>query len=163
MATKKLDSTGLTQVWGKITDNFETKKNVESKVGAKANKATSLSGYGITDAYTKEEADSAISTAVGAALTGIYKFKGSVAFADLPTEDLKDGYVYNITDAFTTTDAFEEGEGKSYPAGTNVAYVESDAKWDCLAGIYDFSEFLKSSDIVDITSDEIDAICVISD
>jgi hypothetical protein len=153
MATKKLDSTGLSQVWGKIKDNFATKTNVETK----AEKATSLSGYGIVDAYTKSETDNAIKTAV----TGVYKFMGSVAFASLPTENLADGYVYNITDAFTTTDAFKEGAGKSYPAGTNVAYIASDSKWDCLAGIYDFSEYLKQSDIVDITSDEIDAICVI--
>jgi hypothetical protein len=61
-----------------------------------------------------------------------------------------------------TTDAFREGSGKSYPAGTNVAYVEADKKWDCLAGTYDFSSYLTADDIRSLTSEEIAAICVIS-
>jgi hypothetical protein len=212
--TKKLDSTGLSQVWGKITDNFDTKNSVDTKVGAKADKATSLSGYGISDAYTKTEVDNKVNakadastslsgygitdaytktetdTKVGAkadkatslsgygisdaytktetdaaiknAVAGVYKFQGSVEFANLPTSGMSDGYTYNITDEFTTNANFKEGAGHTYPAGTNVSYIGSDKKWDCLAGIYDFSEYLKASDLENITSDEIDEICVIS-
>ena len=69
--------------------------------------------------------------------------------------------VYNIQDEFTTTTVFLEGSGKTYPAGTNVVYVATSSKWDCMAGIYDFSEYLKASELVDITSDEIAAICVL--
>ncbi|MGN0404461.1 MAG: hypothetical protein ACI4F1_04510 [Bariatricus sp.] len=127
-------------------------------IAGKADKASTLSGYGIGDAYTKTEADEAISTAVNQAIAGVYKVKGSVAFADLPTDAVK-GDLYNITDAFTTTDNFVEGAGAKYPAGTNVAYTE-DGKWDCMAGTYDFSEYMKKSDIRSMTSEEIAAICV---
>ena len=107
------------------------------------------------DVYTKAEVDNKIDSAI----SGVYVFKGSVNFAELPTEGLKVGHTYNIKDAFTTTSGFVEGTGKEYPAGTNVAYTE--AGWDCLAGIYDFSEFMLKSDLTDITSEEIDEICVI--
>lgn len=141
-----------------ITDAY-TKTETDTKVSAKADKATTISGYGISDAYTKTEVDSKVSSAVNTALTGIYKVKGSSTFANLPTS-ASAGDVYNVTDAFTTTSSFVEGTGKSYPAGTNVVYT--DKGWDCMAGVYDFSEYLKADDIVDITSDEIDKICVIN-
>ena len=40
---------------------------LQAALDSKANKATTLAGYGITDAYTKGETDSAIATAVAAA------------------------------------------------------------------------------------------------
>lgn len=180
--TKKLNKLGLTQVWTKITELFASKTEVStinttlttvkgttetnsSEIGtiktSKADKATTLEGYGISDAYTKVETDSKISDVVTGAISGIYVVKGSVAFASLPTENVKEGYVYNVTDAFTTTENFLEGAGVSYPAGTNVVYTEG-GKWDCMAGTYDFSEYMKSADLVDITEEEINAICVLA-
>lgn len=170
-ATNKLNKTGLSQVWSKIVELFvakETGKGLSTNDfdnTAKSNldnltAATTLTGYGITDAYTKTETDEAITASVNTAISGVYKVKGSVAFASLPTENRAAGDVYNISDAFTTTEGFVEGAGKSYPAGTNVVYTE--AGWDCLAGIYDFSDLVKASDLVDITNEEIDAICVIA-
>jgi len=133
-----LDQKGLEQVWGKATQSFAGKGTV----------------------YTKDETDAAVSTAIGQAVSGIYKVKGSVAFADLPTTEMKEGYVYNITDEFTADNTFVESEqGKKYPAGTNIVYTE--AGWDAMAGIYDFSDFMMKSDLEDITAAEIDAICVI--
>ena len=57
---------------------------------------------------------------------GCYKFKGSVAFASLPASltASMDGYVYNITDNFTTDSRFIEGAGKKYNAGANVAVAD---------------------------------------
>jgi hypothetical protein len=46
-----------------ITDAY-TKTEVDTKVNAKATKATTLSGYGITDAYTKSQVDAADALAV---------------------------------------------------------------------------------------------------
>lgn len=140
-----------------ITDAY-TKTEADGLLGGKADKASTLAGYGITDAYTKDETEGAISTAVKSAVAGVYKVKGSIPFASLPTEGMEEGHVYNISDAFTTTDAFVEGAGVSYPAGTNVCYTENG--WDAMAGTYDFSDFMLKSDLQDITSDEIDAICV---
>ena len=100
----------------------------------KADKATTLAGYGITDAYTKEE--------LNAKISAVYKPAGSVAFTDLPAlaEDVL-GNVYNVTNAFTTTDSFVEGAGNKYPKGTNVVVVKSgeDYKFDVLAGFVDLS------------------------
>lgn len=205
--TKKLDGTGLSQVWAKIVELFATKEALEAiqkgdvnviesvsvngvalditekgvnivvptgaladldevalanlaqevkdLINGKADKATTLGGYGITDAYTKEETDQAINTAA----SKVYKFKGSVAFAELPSEGLAEGDVYNIKDAFATTESFLEGEGMNYPAGTNVAYTAEG--WDVLAGVYDFSDYLLKRELVDLTEEEINAICVL--
>lgn len=96
---------------------------------------------------------------VNQAVSGVYKFMGSVNFAELPSEGMEAGHTYNIKDEFETTEVFVDGAGKTYPAGTNVAYTENG--WDCLAGIFDFSNFMMKSDIRNITAEEIDAICVI--
>ena len=73
----------------------------------------------------------------------VYKPAGSVAFASLPTlGSTYEGYVYNVTDAFTTTSDFVEGAGKSYPAGTNVVCIDTGSsvyKWDTLGGFVDLS------------------------
>ena len=63
-------------------------------------------------------------------LTGVYKAKGSLAFASLTSALLVGanlGNVYNITDDFVTTADFLEGAGKKHTAGTNVAIVEATA------------------------------------
>lgn len=133
------------------------KVKVDGLENTYAKKATNLSGYGITDAYTKTEADAAVKKAVDAAVTGVYKVKGSIAFASLPTKGMVAGDVYNITDDFTTTDAFVEGAGKKCKAGSNVVYT--DKGWDVMAGTYDFSDFVMKADIQFLTNDEIDAIC----
>lgn len=61
------------------------------------------------------------------ALTGAYIPKGSSVFASLPATPTSSmvGYVYNITDDFTTDSRFVEGAGKTYPAGSNVVVVDN--------------------------------------
>lgn len=59
---------------------------------------------------------------------------GTVAFADLPAlADVSTGWMFNISDEFTTTADFKEGAGNVIPAGANI-YKTSDDKWDVLAG-----------------------------
>lgn len=59
---------------------------------------------------------------------------GTVAFADLPAlADVSTGWMFNISDEFTTTADFKEGAGNTVPAGANI-YKTSDGKWDVLAG-----------------------------
>lgn len=103
-------------------------------LAGKADAATTLAGYGITDAYTKE--------ALNAKISAVYKPAGSVAFTDLPAlaENVL-GNVYNVTNAFTTTDSFVEGAGNKYPKGTNVVVIKSGEvyKFDVLAGFVDLS------------------------
>ena len=94
-------------------------------------------------------------------IASVYKPKGSVAFASLPTlSNASVGDVYNVTNAFTTTSSFIEGAGKSYPAGTNVVVITSNNTkyWDVLAGAIDLSPYQLIADLVAITNAEIDTI-----
>jgi len=83
--------------------------------------------------------------------------KGSKAFASLaPSTDLAAanlGFMWNITDAFTTTADFAEGAGHSIPAGANV-YVanvgtaaEPSYKYDIFQGMYDLSGYALKSEM----------------
>ena len=86
------------------------------------------------DMYTKKGVDELIATVRKGGITP----KGSSAFASLPTPAAENlGWMFNVTDAFTTTSAFVEGAGKSFPAGTNVYVCNpsgSTYKWDVLPG-----------------------------
>lgn len=91
-----------------------------------------------------EQTASQVQDAIKSAITGVYTPKGSIAFSALPTAAAGNkGWVYNVSDAFTTTAAFVEGAGHSYGAGTNVVCVDAGSgsyKWDVLAGIIDLTE-----------------------
>lgn len=114
------------------------------------------------DATTKTYVDTKVSglqtadqvqAAISSAVAGVYTPKGSIAFASLPTAATGNkGWVYNVTDAFTTTAAFVEGAGRSYGAGTNVVCVDAGSgsyKWDVLAGTVDLTE---------LTADEVQTL-----
>lgn len=71
---------------------------------------------------------------VSEGLKGGLQPHGTVAFADLPAlPDVNAGWMFNISDEFTTTEDFKEGAGGIIPAGANI-YKTSDGKWDVLAG-----------------------------
>lgn len=151
------------EIEGKISTAI-TEANVDGKISAAFEEAD-IDGK-ISTAIANANVDGKISTAIEAAnidgkikaaVTGVYKVKGSVTLSNLPTDGVEEGHVYNITEDFTTTTAFVEGSGVEYPAGTNVVYT-AEGKWDCMAGTYDFSDFVKSSDILEITEAEIDAM-----
>ena len=120
----------MTTVQGDIT-------TINSTLADKANSA---------DVYTKQQTEDKIS----AAISSVYKPAGSTTFAALPAPAANVlGNVYNVTDAFTTTDQFVEGAGKSYPAGTNVAVVlvGEDYKYDVLSGMVDLSNYSTTDEI----------------
>lgn len=74
---------------------------------------TNVDLHEVIDEVAGQQIDEAIAVA--------YKDGGSKAFAQLPALTAENrGYVYNVTDAFTTTADFVEGAGHDYPAGTNV-------------------------------------------
>lgn len=117
-----------------------------------------LSGIGTTGYYSSKTVSdgvtsSKVSEMISSAISGVYTPKGTIAFASLPTASAGNiGWVYNISDAFTTTAAFVEGAGKSYGAGTNVVCVDAGAgayRWDVLAGAIDLTE---------LTADEVQTI-----
>lgn len=91
--------------------------------------------------------------------------KGTRSFSQLaPATDLAAGslgFMWNISDAFTTTADFAEGAGKSVPAGANV-YVanvgtaaEPSYKYDIFMGMYDLSGYALKSEmaIEDVSGD----------
>ena len=102
-----------------------------------------VKGYVDTKVSGLQTADQ-VQAAISSAITGVYTPKGSIAFASLPTAAAGNkGWVYNVTDAFTTTAAFVEGAGHSYGAGTNVVCVDAGSgsyEWDVLAGMIDLTE-----------------------
>lgn len=105
------------------------------------NKITGLAeGTNAADAVTKAQLD--------AAALGALTPSGSVAFANLPALSAASAnHVYNVTDAFTTTADFVEGAGKSYPAGTNVAIINTGTaespvyKYDIYGSFIDLSGY----------------------
>lgn len=73
------------------------------------NKPTTISGYGITDAYTKTEVDNKLSA--------VYKYKGIVpTVGNLPSTGMVVGDVWNVTD-------------------TNINYAWDGSVWDPLGGV----------------------------
>lgn len=120
-------------------------------ISGKADKSTTLAGYGITDAYTKTETDNKIGelttgkadkattlsgygitdaytkTEVDGKLSSVYKPGGELYFADLPEPSATNlGFVYSMLDAFTTDDRFIASTPTPYPIGTNVVVVAVD-------------------------------------
>ena len=94
-----------------------------------------------------------VKAAIDAAVSSVYKPSGSVAFANLPTLSASVvGNVYDVTDAFTTTNDFVEGAGNNYSAHTNVVVVDvgsSTYKFDVLSGLLDTSTLMvKGADYV---------------
>lgn len=129
---KYLDGTGLSQVWNKIKELLSAKADatalealegtvasLEETVDGKAAKATTLAGYGITDAYTKTEIDGKLTSAM--------HYKGSVAtYSALPTSNNQTGDMYNVEDD-----------------GHNYAW--NGTGWDKLSGEVDLSDYATTS------------------
>lgn len=98
--------------------------------------------------------DAATKDYVDTVATGALTPKGSVTFANLPALTAANvNTFYNVSDAFTTTADFVEGAGKDYPAGTNVAIINTgtDAspvyKYDAMTGIIDTSSFATKTEV----------------
>lgn len=95
-------------------------QSVANLQNTKANSATTLQGYGITDAYTKAQVD--------AKVAGVYKYKGSVpTYNDLPSSGQQDGDTYNVEDT-----------------GQNYAWDGS--SWDSLGINIDLTDYLTIDD-----------------
>ena len=144
--------------------------NIQTQLDGKAAKATTLAGYGITNAYTKGEVDSEVSaleiaigkkadsghnhdsvyikpadvdTKIAAAVSSVLKYKGTVAkTSNLPTADIATGDVYNITDACAANTDVTPNLPK-VNAGDNVAW--NGTGWDVLAGTVDLSSYTTKS------------------
>lgn len=214
MATKKLDKTGLSQVWSKIVNLFVAKEagkglstndftneyktqlenlvttggevnvlegvtvdgtdlDVNNKrialgklsvkdevtlndlatalqtiINNKADAATTLAGYGITDAMTATEIAQAIATAVAGADHMKRKIVASTSEINLTASDASQ-YIYMVSNASSTS-------GNLYDEYMVInGALEKVGDWEV-----DLSEYLKAADLTDITTDEINEICV---
>nr|DAH14369.1 MAG TPA: L SHAPED TAIL FIBER PROTEIN [Bacteriophage sp.] len=119
----------------------EKAAEIVGKAEAVAASATKAESYAVggTGSREGEDSDNAKyyyqqAKDVSEGLKGGLQPHGTVAFADLPAlPDVNAGWMFNISDEFTTTDDFKEGSGNVIPAGANI-YKTSDGKWDVLAG-----------------------------
>lgn len=125
----------------KATIATQKATEIIGKAESAADSATKAQSYAVggTGSREGEDSDNAKyyyeqSKDVSEGLKGGLQPHGTVAFADLPAlSDVNSGWMYNISDEFTTTDDFKEGAGNVIPAGANI-YKTSDEKWDALAG-----------------------------
>lgn len=95
---------------------------------------------GLMSSTDKKKLDgflSASSYALKTDLAGLYKYKGSITSASLPTTNQIVGDTYNLTDASIYG-----------PAGTNVAWTGE--VWDALGGLFVINS---------LSNDDIDTIC----
>ena len=101
------------------TESYATdKKALEDAIALKANAA---------DVYTKDEVNGLVSS--------VYKFKGSVeTFADLPSEGLVEGDVYNVK---------ATGENYAWVAATET----EEGHWDDLGGDVDLSGYYTKTEV----------------
>jgi hypothetical protein len=112
---------------GQIATTAFVKSHTASAIANKAEKATTLAGYGIADAYTKDEVDAKVAS--------VYRFKGSVeTFDALPTEGLVEGDVYNVK-----------------ATGENYAWVAAsgdvEGHWDDLGGDIDLTPYATKEEV----------------
>lgn len=99
-------------------------------------------------------------------LNGAFIPMGSISFLELEllnTDDVGVGYLYNITEDFTTTSSFKNPDG-NFPAGTSV-YRTGDGYWDILVGttvtgVKGESESTYRKGNVNITADNVGAVSI---
>lgn len=121
---------------------YDVSTDLGAKIAAKQSPATSLAGYGITDAYTKTEINSMVSS--------VLHYKGTkTTYSNLPTTGNVVGDVWNIENADTA---------HGVRAGDNVAWTGT--TWDVLAGTIDLSGYVQTYDLRSMTETEIKDICV---
>ena len=86
--------------------------------------------------------DSKIASAISSALTTVMDYKGTVAtVANLPSSGNKNGDMYHVT----------ENGGE---------YAWNGTTWEELGSVMDLSDYVEDTDLVAITSTEINTICV---
>lgn len=154
----------------KATIATQKATEIIGKAESAADSATKAQSYAVggTGSREGEDSDNAKyyyqqAKDVSEGLKGGLQPHGTVAFADLPAlADVSTGWMFNISDEFTTTDDFKEGAGNVIPAGANI-YKTSDEKWDVLAGtpvtgIKGVNEDSFRRGNVELTAENVDAV-----
>ena len=125
-------------------DNASTDAAIAKQIATQNADAIANNIYNKSQTYSKTEVDNKIS----AALTSAIVPKGTVTYANLPTPAKANlGYMYNVSDAFTTDARFVDGASKKYAAGANVYVVavttggSTEYKFDVFMGFVDPSGY----------------------
>lgn len=153
VGTKEEESSiTASNLWAAIEEVKAAYEAADSSINGKFN-----------DYYNKTEADSKIDQKIATAISSTYKPAGSIMFSFLPALGAdQEGKVYNIIDAFTTTEDFIEGADNKYPAGTNVVCIDTDDagtyKWDVLAGFVDLSGYETTSSVDTKLANKVDKV-----
>lgn len=95
-------------------------------------------------------------TAADLGISSVYTPQGSIPFASLPQTPSANelGYVWNISDSFTTDSRFLEGAGIVFAAGTNVGVIENNGNYyyDILGAIVDLSNYVTKTQVATSSS-----------
>lgn len=127
---------------GITSGKVSTYDGYASTISGKADKATTLSGYGITNAYTKTETDTAISAAV-AGITGV-SFE---VVSSLPATG-QDGVIYLVPNSGANPNSYDE-----------YIWLSAQSRFEKIGTTdVDLSGYVQSSEMVTITNAEIDTI-----
>ena len=121
--------------------------NIANTIYDEHNSFTAFSAYVIDTYATSADTYNAIDQ-LKQDIGRVYQFKGSVpTYEDLPTEDVKDGYVYNVLAAHGNI-----GDPDYYPAGSNFAWqvtgdTADEGQWDHLGGVIDLSDYATKAEV----------------
>lgn len=161
IAVQAIAKTNLEKDLSDTIDNASQDASVAKQLAIQ-NEDALKNVYWKSQTYTKTEVDNKVS----AALTSAIVPKGTVAYASLPTPAKANlGYMYNVSNAFTTDARFVEGAGKLYEAGANVYVVavatdsSTEYKFDVFMGFVDLSGYQTKADMPGAaTNEDIDAM-----
>lgn len=157
VATASTSAKGVVQLSSAVNSTSEslaaTAKAVKTAydlANGKQSPATTLAGYGITNAYTKTEVDNKLS--------GALHYKGtSATFAALTATVTNKTYTPVTGDVWNITVAGGSGaDGTAIKAGDNVAY--NGTGWDVLGGTTDLSNYYLKTDIEAIPTTDVEAL-----
>ena len=145
-----------TPLYNKI-DNASTNAATAKQIATQNANAIANNIYNKSQTYSKTEVDNKVS----AALTSAIVPKGTVTYANLPTPAKANlGYMYNVSDAFTTDARFVDGASKKYAAGANVYVVavttggSTEYKFDVFMGFVDLSGYQTKADMPGAATNE---------
>lgn len=162
IAANSIQENDLSTPLSNKIDNASTNAATAKQIATQNADAIANNIYSKSQTYSKTEVDNKVS----AALTSAIVPKGTVTYANLPTPAKANlGYMYNVSDAFTTDARFVEGAGKKYSAGANVYVVavttggSTEYKFDVFMGFVDLSGYQTKADMPGAaTNEDIDAM-----
>ena len=178
--TKEQINTMLDSVLGGggIGGNYYTKNEIDTKLNSKANKTTTLSGYGITDAYTKTQVDKKVSDLVNSApetlatlnelasaLGNDPNFATTIATQIGNKANSSDVYNKSETDTLLSDLAKKSDLAKVATTGSYNDLLDKPTSFNVdLSNYYTKSEvdnLLDNISVNSITNEEIEEICVL--